>query len=377
MANIKISSIFKTTGQPTITYVKRQYGVYEKRLEASINSAGSLCLLTGPSKTGKTTLYQKVLEQLSMDPLLVRCDDNISTEEFWAKALESINFERIISNTKIKGTEISGGAKLGGTIGWKWLAGLIGEVSLGIKKNMEENEVREKILAKPCPEHLIPALKNLPLILVVEDFHYLSDKVKKTIFQQWKIFIDEEVSVIVIGTTHHAVDLARANKDLVGRISQIEIERWSEPDLQKIAEQGFKYLNIYLPDIVAKSLVRESVGLPIVMQDACRHLFWNKGHTEIFKGQEVEFQRKDVYSALNKVAKTTYIQFEGMYDRLKMGPRKMARKYDTYELILSAFAQDPLVFSLKWHEIGERLNSIKIPEEKRPPAQSINGLPPI
>jgi hypothetical protein len=32
---------------------------------------------------------------------------------------------------------------------------------------------------------------------------------RRKVFQQWKVFVDSEASVIVVGTTHHAVDLRR------------------------------------------------------------------------------------------------------------------------------------------------------------------------
>jgi hypothetical protein len=108
-----------------------------------------------------------------------------------------------------KSGKTSGTGKVAGTVGWSWLAGLLGEVSVGVERSMSELQIRERILAEPSPHHLIPVLRNLPVVLVVEDFHYLEDDVKRKVFQQWKVFVDSEVSVIVVGTTHHAVDLRR------------------------------------------------------------------------------------------------------------------------------------------------------------------------
>ncbi|MFA5355009.1 MAG: hypothetical protein WC291_12335 [Thermodesulfovibrionales bacterium] len=373
MAKVIVSTVFKTTGQPTATYVKREQGAYEKRLLAGLESKGRLCLITGPSKTGKTTLYSQVLQDIGSVPIVVRCDNQLATEEFWARALEGIDFERINSKSNAKETEITGTGKIGATMGWAWLAGIIGEVSLGIKKTMNENEIRERILAKPSPQHLIPALKNLPVILVVEDFHYLSESTQTTVFQQWKAFIDNEVSVVVVGTTHHAVDLARVNKDLLGRITQIELDRWATDDLEKIAQQGFQYMRIEVPDFISRELAREAVGLPIIMQDSCRQLFFDKGLQEVTEGHSFNFEKEDAYFALHNVAVSNYAQLEALYERLKTGPRKRARKYETYEFVLSAFAKDPLTFCLRRHEIDERLDKMKIPLEHRPPAQSINS----
>jgi len=240
---VKIPEVFRSLGQPTITYVRRDSGKYERRLSAALDVTGQLCLLTGPSKTGKTTLYKRVLDERKLLPLTVRCDGDLSHEQFWRRALEGLNFERVKEHSSAHGSNLITSGKLSGSIGWKWLAGLAGEVSAGVTSTRSEGEVREKIMANPSPAHLVPALKTLPLLLVVEDFHYLSPDVQRIIFQQWKTFIDEEVSVIVIGTTHHAIDIATANQDLLGRLCQIDIAQWSNDDLKKILQQGFSYLS--------------------------------------------------------------------------------------------------------------------------------------
>lgn len=79
---------------------------------------------------------------------------------------------------------------------------------------VHRDEGRYERELKSAPDHLIPILKTLPTALVVEDFHYLETRVQRNVFQQWKVFCDSQVSVIVVGTTHRAVDLAHANKDL-------------------------------------------------------------------------------------------------------------------------------------------------------------------
>ena len=239
---------------------------------------------------------------------------------------------------------------------------------------MGEVQIRDKILATACADHLIPIMKNLPVVFVVEDFHYLHPTVKMTIFQQWKTFIDNEVSVIVVGTTHHAVDLAYANRDLVGRIAQIDLSNWSQPDLEKIAIQGFNVLKLKVSEVITSVISKEAAGLPIIVQEACSELLLARGIREILPGEmQVSFQRKDVYTALHNVAKNHYSQFEAIYQRLIIGPRKKARKYDTYEIVMATFAQDPLTFCLKRHELDERLRELAIPDSKRPPVTSVDG----
>lgn len=370
---IKISEVFNGLGMPSITYVSQENGKYETALQKGIEQNGTLCLLTGSSKTGKTTLYKKIFSSLCKEPLIIRCDSGISADDFWKKPLESVNFDRLTSIQNTSSSESSIGGKLGGNVGWAWLAGLIGEVSLGVKSTTSETEIRQKIVSKPSPSHLIPLLKFSNAILVVEDFHYLKGNVQKEIFQQWKSFTDEEVSVLVVGTTHHGVDLAYANPDLVGRIQQIDLGRWSTKDLCGIAEKGFSKLDLTPKHTVINLIAKESSGLPILTQQACGQLFLDKNIHEFIVGSTVNFSKESAFTALNNVAVSNYKQFESWYSRLTIGPRKKARKYNTYEIVLLVFTLDPLKFELKRHEIDARIQELQLPTEQVPPFASINS----
>jgi hypothetical protein len=251
---------------------------------------------------------------------------------------------------------------------------MLGEVSAEGSASWTEAEARQRVLSDPGPHHLIPILRQLPLLLVLEDFHYLSLDVQKTIFQQWKAFVDEEVSVLVVGTTHHAADLAHANKDLVGRVFQIDLTTWDDKDLSKIAAEGFEYLKIDPGQKSCETIASESVGLPIITQAVCLELLVSAGITEAKSVRtNTGWKKQNVFQALHSVAVERFKAFESIYDRLTRGPRKRARKYETYELVLSTFTLDPLVFSLKREEIFERVSKLPIPTEQIPPAGSLTS----
>ncbi|WP_379865640.1 hypothetical protein [Marinobacter sp. M5B] len=370
---IPIEQIFSGIGLPEATYVAQDNGGFERQLRQGIKESGTLCLVTGSSKTGKTTLYNKVLAGLGRVPLIVRSDATVDSDEFWKKPLEKVDFNRLREVQDTRSVESKAQAKIGGEVGWKWLAGLIGEVSLGITGKRSESEIREVILSKPSPAHLVPLLKHTNAILVVEDFHYLTEATQQHIFQQWKVFTDEGVSVIVVGTTHHGVDLAYANPDLVGRIQQIDLKRWDNKDLEKIVTKGFEALKISCPPAVSRTLSSESAGLPIITQQASAQLFADKDIEEVKAGAEINFSIQNAFDALHHVAVSRYKQFESWYLRLKTGPRKRARKYNTYELILSIFELDPPKFELARHEISERLSKLPVANTSLPPAASVNS----
>jgi hypothetical protein len=218
---------------------------------------------------------------------------------------------------------------------------------------------------------------------VVEDFHYLKPDEQRIIFQQWKTFIDNEVSVIVIGTTHHAIDIATANQDLLGRLNQIDIAQWSTDDLERILIQGFTHLGAEINDReisrIFTEIAKESVGLSIITQQAAEQIFQDLGIDEVetkILTQQVtpQITLDTVYRALHNVANAKYNQLRNDYLQLTTGPRKRARKYNTYEFALTCFTLEPLQFSLMRHEIEERMRKLPVPAEQIPPSPSVGSM---
>ncbi|ELQ00585.1 AAA family ATPase [Pseudomonas syringae] len=370
---ILIKDVFNSYTATRETYISQDSGFYELELKQSILEEGTLCLLTGSSKTGKTSLYKKVLAELDKVPIKIRCNDSLKPDEFWSRPLEELDFSRLKSIEDGATTTIGGSVAGSGALGWEWLGKITATLTASASRASAEKEVKEAILAKPSPSHLVPLLQKSNAVLVVEDFHYLHKDTQREIFQQWKVFTDEGVSVIVVGTTHHGVDLANANPDLVGRISHIELGRWSDSDLQAIAQRGLKKLNVIGPSAISSLVAKESAGLPIIVQQACAQLFKDRGLISWDVGQPINFTSVEAKKALHNVAKRKYSSFESWYEKLVNGPRKGARKYDTYRVILALFTQDPPIFNMQRAELDRRLGLSGIASAEYPPKASITS----
>lgn len=374
-ASEALTDIFRTVGQPTVTYVERAEGQLEKDLNGAISENGQLCLICGPSKTGKTTLYREVLRRRQEVPLVVRCDRSLTAEKVWLRALEEVDFDRVRSRSttiKVAGT-IEG--EVSAKLGWRWLAEASARLKGTATAGRDEAVIREKVLAEPGADLLIPILKDTSYRLVVEYFHYLDEEQKVILFEQWKRFTDNEISVIVLGTTHRAIDIANSNKDLIGRITQLNIGHWGSSDLRKVAGQGFKYLDISVSSSCLNTLASEAVGLPIIVQQACLALVTADGSEfrSQVRGQKDVVTPEKISKNLHAVAKKRYAQFEDNYKTIVKGPREKARRYRTYELVLSCFQLDPIKFALEKNELIERIGRLGLDNSERPPNASINS----
>lgn len=372
----KVAEVFRSTGQPEITYVKRDSGAQERRLNSYLDEAGQLCLITGPSKTGKTTLYKRVLAERHQIPLVVQCTRNKAALDLWREALDSVNFERTseVSKTITRKIGIETGAE--GEASWAWLARITGKLGLSREHGTDEEVIKTRILADPSPDLLIPILKHTNYVLIIEDFHYLDDAEKVTLFQQWKRFIDNEITIIVLGTSHRAVDIASSNKDLLGRIGQIDVSQWNSDDLKSICTQGFSFLKIPVSQYIVDLITRESVGLPIITQQICLELLQGRNIHSVreARNRKPTFSETDAHAALYEVANNRYSQFQSYYHTLVRGPREKTRIYKTYEYVLACFTVDPILFDLTRAEIDRRLDKLcKEHGEPKPPAASINS----
>ncbi len=370
-----IADIFRTVGQPTITYVARDSGKLERELNSALDERGQICLITGPSKTGKTTLYREVITKRQEVPLVVQCDRSTTVADIWKTALEAVDFSRVESRTNSETKKLNGEVEVGGKLGWKWLAEMTARLKVSVGTESSEAEIQKRVLAEPGPDLLIPILKLTSYTLIIEDFHYLEDHQKTTLFQQWKRFVDNEVSVIILGTTHRAVDIANSNKDLLGRISQFDVGHWTLDDLRKIVVKGFEHLELNAPQDLTKIIATEAAGLPIIVQQACLEIFTHRQiiHSDQVRGKPFSINTASVHTSLHSVATKKYTQFEAYYTTLIRGPREKSRKYKTYELVIACFTLDPIQFSLNRGEIDRRIGRLKIPPESVPPAASINS----
>lgn len=366
--------VFPAVGRPNYTYVERAEGENERKLESGLLNPGQICLVTGPSKTGKTSLYKSVLPNLKRQELVIRCSGRLTPSEFWASALEDLNFERLAE--RAHGWGISTGAKIGtkGEAGWSWVAKIMATIGFDIAVSGEYAIKKEVVKSSLSAKHLIPLLKELPLQLVVEDFHYLDDMTKKEVFQQWKAFVDEGVSVLVVSTTHHVVDIARANPDLSGRTRFIDVGKWLEADLARIPAKGFSVLGVKSSPSRRMQIARESVGLPIITQQICQEIVQKHDMRPGSRTRSANIQKEAVDRALDFVADDLYANHKVDYDQLITGPRRSQRKHLTYEKILASFALEPLKFSLKHHELIERVASISAEDAPIPTGSITTAL---
>ena len=193
--------VFQPKAFPKLTYIDRSIdedSTYEEELQEALEDTGTLVVITGASKSGKTVLCHKVVER-----------------------------ERYIS---LSGSQIQSQADF-----WEQMA---------------------EQLDLPA-EWQITDIVDQDKVIVIDDFHYIEKDVQKYIARTIKTELFNGLKAIILTLPHRSDDAIRLNLDLIGRTAFIDITPWPIDELKEIAIKGFALLGSQLPATEVASL-RES-----------------------------------------------------------------------------------------------------------------------
>lgn len=327
---LKAAEVFRPEAFPEKTYVSRKSSTlicsYEMRLAQALQYPGLLIVLTGPAKTGKKTLCEKVIGR-----------------------------EHII---KMSGSDFKEDTDL-----WELLAKKAGVPVQGIF----------------CKDTVIDYYKKNDLVLLIDDFHYAPDPVKLVLAQQLKDAIRKEFKAVVVSLPHRQDEAIRQNADLSGRLTLINLDPWNVHDLAEIAKKGFQQLNISISDSTADKIACESLTSPQLMQYICLNICVCMENQVSLADTVDEDILPEVYSMT-----TANFDYSPVLKAMKSGPstRGTRRKkftgkdgnlYDLYELIVQAMAKAPPKTVMEAVDIKTRIYDLIEKDSEKPAIASIHS----
>lgn len=310
---IKYTDVFVPGGLPTYTYNPRE----SRRLERTIQESTTnfkLLVVTGPTKSGKTVLVNKVFprsENLWIDGGSIGTEDDfweLIVSELGGYTEEEISTGEDLQYTITGVTEAEGRLLLA-----KVNAGLSGTVgSTGKTEFLQRHRMSNKTKA-------ISLLQEVKIPLIIDDFHYISKPVQKHIVRALKAPIMYGVPVICIAIPNRKFDVIDVERELTGRMDSIEMPVWDIEELALIAKNGFLTLNVEIDEEIIYYLAGEAFGSPFLMQDFCRAICRNN---EI----EVSQSKKATISITPENAADIFPEIadssgRSMFEKLKRGPR--------------------------------------------------------
>ena len=307
---IKVGDVFVPGGLPTVTYNPRAGLELERQLHDFLDERRRILSVSGPTKTGKTTMLRNTVT----DALWLSGGTIDSLAAFWELVGDKLGVYSGLSQTTGWGEGESG--KVGASVGVS-KTGVSGDYAVSSERRGEQTRSQTRPIVAVARE----ALASSPArMLVIDDFHYISAEVQLQIVRNLKDLIFDGLGVIVAAVPHRAYDVVRVEKEMTGRVQQLNVGFWSTDELCAIAKEGFRALNVLDPDmLIGARLADESFQSPHLMQEFCLSLCKENGIREM-SGKKPEIQAPPDWPSF--FAARSSATSRTAFDLLSRGPRQ-------------------------------------------------------
>ena len=361
---MKATEVFTPGTFPTKTYVERSDRDYEQRLKDMLDIPGQIVSISGPSKSGKTVLVERVLGR---DNLLTVTGANVrEAEDVWSRILDQLDHPTTQSITDGTSGTAGGGAEAGGTAGIPLLSQATAKLMTSFSRSRSRSSTTTR--GRRGMLQVVEALSAVERPVLIDDFHYMERATQESLAKDIKEAARKGLKVITASVPHRSDDFVRANPELRGRVSAIDLEYWEPSHLREIAALGFEALHAELVEPASNDFARESAGSPQLMQALCLNACFVKEirETQISFGP-LELTKTDVNEVFKRTTATT--DFRSVLEVLDSGPRMRGRdrnqysfsdgtKGDVYRCVLKAMASDPPRLAFPYDDLKKRVARI-------------------
>lgn len=366
----RMSKVFIPGGFPTITYIARREKQLEERVALAKDNLAKLVIVTGATKSGKTVLVDKIFSQNES----VWIDGGSINDEssFWEAINEKLDLytEKGSLEQDVTSKTIEGGGGIEGNI--LFLKGSASTKGVSGKETILEKNYRRATSPKLIA---INSLQESAIPLVVDDFHYIDKTIQKNIVRALKSPIMHGLPVIFIAIPNRKYDAVEVEREMTGRIENIEMPVWEEDELESIATKGFQALNVSVKSSVISKLAQAAYGSPFLMQEFCRAICTKceiDQYTEVVQYISENMDIEDIFIGIAEHSGRS------IFNKLKRGPRarsdrkrrllKTGDETDIYGVVMEGFKSlKPGVESIPYEMLR---NNIKEVLAENPPQKN-------
>jgi len=364
-----MSKVFVPGGFPTITYVDR----LEKQLEGHVASArdnlAKLVIVTGATKSGKTVLVDKVFPQ---DSSIWIDGGSISDENsFWEAVVEKADLYTDVSviESESETSEVGASGEMEGNI-----VVVKGKTSISVGMGEEsQREVGHRRATNPKIV-AVSMLQRGDIPLIIDDFHYIDKSVQKSIVRALKSPIMHGLPTVVIAIPNRKYDAVEVEREMTGRVENIEMPVWEINELEQIATIGFNALNVKADQQLIRELAETAYGSPFLMQEFCRTLCARCEIEENTKTVQYISEKMDTSDIFIEIAEHSG---RSIFDKLKRGPRaradrkkrllKNGQQTDIYGVVMEGLKElKPGIESMPYELLRNNIRDIlaEVPPQK-------------
>lgn len=362
MERLRAVEVFTPSDYPIHTYVSRDDARLEQRLRDALDTPGEVVSVSGPSKSGKTVLIERVVGE---DLITVSGAGIKSADQLWDRILDWMDAP--VSTGGVTtfggGLKISTGAK--GEAGLPFLTKGSVEGSTAIEGSVAQANSATR--QRRGMTQVIEEIAGTAFVVLIDDFHYMDRSIQSDVARQIKAAAAAGVNVCTASVPHRADDVVRGNPELRGRVRAVDIDYWQHDELEKIASAGFHLLNLQISTNAIATYISECSGSPQLMQALCLQTCFEAGIREacdIFKDLSMDD------SCAPKVLEetSTRTDFGSLVRKMHNGPKTRGTerkefdfndgsKGDVYRCVLLAIAADPPCLSIPYNALYKRIEA--------------------
>lgn len=353
---MKAHDVFTPGDYPEYTYVERGQGELETQLELQLRRPGAIISLSGPSKSGKSVLVERVVG--SDDLVSVYGGQVESVDNLWNEVLDSLGAPQTRESVSGETERMQTSANAGIRAHIFSAGGSVTEDESSTEETIEIHERRGL-------DDVIKVNNKDSFKLLIDDFHYITPEIQSEVGEAIKHASEAGLKICVALIPHRSDDLTQANPDLDGRALTLELDYWNKDDLMKIGTKGFNALNIDFPQEAIETFAEESIGSPQLMQQLCYNACGVK-KIEVKKNKRrvVKMKQREMRQILRMTGES--LDLSTVFDILNgegisKGKERKTHHFinksqgDVYEAILRGIASDPIQSSLSRSKLIDKI----------------------
>lgn len=362
--NFAVEDIF-TPGQfPKYTYNSRKE--VENQFTEWYKSRGSILVINGPSKTGKTVLLERLIED--KNPIWVDGGGIVSVSVFWDRVTDALGGFSEVERITGDSLAIRGSMKTS-------VNPVVFTAEGTASSEYAQENAQNYAVTRPKESVVRDALKLIDRPLIIDDIHFVGSEVQKDIVKAVKPLVfgtgtedKKGRRVIFVSIGNRVQNVISTLPDMRGRMQPLKMQFWDIADLCRIASDGFQQLRIDDPrQEIAKELATNSFGSPQLMQQLCLAICRNQNN-DIQKTSKRNFALKAPDDWRSFYRSQLMEEMGQWVDKLAEGPsvrgmdrkerklRGSEKKVDGYKLSLLAMARTGPKLTISKNELRDAIN---------------------
>lgn len=342
--------VFKITGVPEHTFVDRQE--LSEEIDQHLDSKDGVLLFLGYSKSGKTVFRKKHIEEQWHNLVTYRGNNTSTVPDLYKQIATQLGLIQVkeLQQAQTQSRSVEEEEQLGNkNIGYvKDKRINTTENALKVTSDVSTSDINVNFLCNK--------LSSKNVLVIIEDYHLVNNDFNRTLSEDLKHFLDEEILFLLIGIPSSPNRALRNNPDLSGRMGHISFDYLSREEVKHIVLTGGELLNIDFKEEVVEKIIECSLKNAYLVQYLCRTLALLKNVKKTSKDKVVISKSNDVIEACKNIAQTLDSDYSSIYNTISSGARaqQQTKAFNQYEEVLKAIKY----FSIEQLEKGVNSRTI-------------------